>query len=654
MILQDQVLDVAIQGNFTTTSFGIAGNAKSYDVLSKKIYRKKVQAVIREISCNAQDAHTDADQDAQFRVHLPTGLEPWFAVRDYGFGLSEQQVREIFCIYFCSTKTNSNKAIGCLGLGSKSPFAISDSFTVTSWFNGKKTVYSCYKDAKKEPQIAELTSEDSDEPTGIEVKLTVNGRSEEFKKEAIRVFQYFDKQPIINSREVVDAIVERQKYQIVHPEFSVNRHYGKLMAVMGNVAYNIPTDDDNDKNEENYDYDAEHKFEDVPRIQGFLRFEIGELDFDPGREELSLDARTVAIVNAKMELFRNEIQALVEKEIEQQPTFYKKCVAYEQLNAGALGDLIRLKDKYKLPESTTKFTKYEKSRHRKAVSKSEETEFAIDDDNQVFFHEPRFEARIRQYLKGRGEGTVILLTAEQITEMQIDLDIMKKLEDVIPKLDRAARGSRAVNIKTFVWNGETSGTSDSRTERASSWDSVTVDLADTSEEKVYVELNNWKIENTVYWCRSTNEIAWMNAQCRKYGVEVPQVYGLKTAVLDTKGFKSGNWIKLEDYIRREITAHAPKIVYTYNGYGADIVTAVANVIQSQELLSLVDILKLVKQTESTVSFFEKFGISIPADNTADTIEADFFKSHPMLQFMSASQIRGNSQLVRDYVSKCHP
>ena len=189
MILQDEILDVAVNGNFPTTGFGIAGNAKSYNVLSKKIYTNKVQAVIREVSCNAHDAHVAADQDAQFKVHLPTTLESWFAVRDYGTGLTEQEVREIFCIYFCSTKTASNKAIGCLGLGSKSPFAVADSFTVTSWINGQKTVYSCYKDAKKSPQIARLTQEDSDEPTGIEVKMTVNGRSEEFKREAIRVFQ---------------------------------------------------------------------------------------------------------------------------------------------------------------------------------------------------------------------------------------------------------------------------------------------------------------------------------------------------------------------------------------------------------------------------------------------------------------------------------
>ncbi len=550
MILQDQVLDVQVQGDFPTTGFGIAGNAKSYEVLSKKIYNNKVQAVIREVCCNAYDAHVEADQDAQFKVHLPTTLESWFSVRDFGTGLTEQEVREIFCIYFCSTKTASNKTIGCLGLGSKSPFAVADSFTVTSWINGQKTVYSCYKDAKKSPQIALLTQEESDDPTGIEIKMTVQYRSSEFAEEAIRVFQYFDAQPAINVKSVVEAIEEAQKqYDIVHPDFSVSRESGDLMAVMGNVAYKIP----------------EHRDLRVPNIKGFIRFDLGDLEFEPGREELDLDERTLGNLKAKIDLFKEEIQRLAIAQIEAQPTFYKKCVEFDKLNSGAVGDLVKFKvgNQYTLPEATTTLVVYDKVKHRKAVSKSEVTEFMIKEDNRIFFMEPRFEARIRAWLKDLGEGTVVLLTATQITEMQIDLDVVERLDAVVPKLDKAARGPRAANFKTFVWNGDISYSRSNRNERAGNWDSVTVNVADTTEEKVYVELNNWKIEGVPAWLESTDHIRNMTNQSRRYGVEVPQVYGLKTSILDTKAFKQGNWIKLEDYLRREIVAYAPQKVYQY-------------------------------------------------------------------------------------------
>lgn len=650
MILQDEILDVAVNGNFPTTGFGIAGNAKSYNVLSKKIYTNKVQAVIREVSCNAHDAHVAADQDAQFKVHLPTTLESWFAVRDYGTGLTEQEVREIFCIYFCSTKTASNKAIGCLGLGSKSPFAVADSFTVTSWINGQKTVYSCYKDAKKSPQIARLTQEDSDEPTGIEVKMTVNGRSEEFKREAIRVFQYFDVQPHINVQEVVQEVARlRSSYEIVHPQFSVSKHYGKLLAVMGNVAYKIPTDDDDDKNEDSYDYDSTVKFENIPNIQGFLRFELGELDFDPGREELSMDERTVQMVNDKIALFREELKPLVIAEIETQPTLYKKCVAYEKLNSGALGDLVKLRNVYKLPEATTKFIVYEKNSHRSTVSKSEETEFSIEEDNRIFLKEPRFETRIRQWLKSLGEGRVILLTQEQIDELKIDADAIEVLDAVVPKLEKAARGSAAVTVKTFVWNGSTSRRQAKRGERAQNWDGVTVDIADTTEEKVYVELNSWTMEHTSGWLGSTRDIRDMSEQCRKHGVEIPQVYGLKTAILKTKGFEKGNWIKLQDYMKREMISHAPKKVYSYSGENKALFRALAEVVQVDAVDALNTLISDIHKANYNVEFWTKFGITLDFDLSADTMEQEIFKSFPMLRFVSDYDIRKNPTTIKEYV-----
>ena len=79
-------------------------------------------------------------QDTPFEVHLPTILEPYFSVRDYGTGLTDQEIESIYTTYFESTKTNSNEYIGALGLGSKSPFSYTDNFTVTSVKNGSKSI----------------------------------------------------------------------------------------------------------------------------------------------------------------------------------------------------------------------------------------------------------------------------------------------------------------------------------------------------------------------------------------------------------------------------------------------------------------------------------------------------------------------------------
>ena len=48
MILNEEKKDVAVAGNFKTSSFKIAASAKAFDILSSNIYTHKVRAVIRE------------------------------------------------------------------------------------------------------------------------------------------------------------------------------------------------------------------------------------------------------------------------------------------------------------------------------------------------------------------------------------------------------------------------------------------------------------------------------------------------------------------------------------------------------------------------------------------------------------------------------
>ena len=124
-----------------------SNSAKAFSILSSGLYANKIRAIIRELSTNAYDSHVAAGcADRPFEVHLPTSLEPWFSVRDYGVGLSHQQVVNIYTTYFESTKTGSNDFVGALGLGSKSPFSYTENFGVTAVQNGHMGVYTALID----------------------------------------------------------------------------------------------------------------------------------------------------------------------------------------------------------------------------------------------------------------------------------------------------------------------------------------------------------------------------------------------------------------------------------------------------------------------------------------------------------------------------
>jgi len=113
--------------------FTIQANAKMFRILSSGLYSNKEKAIIREVSCNAYDANIDAGNgDIPIEVHLPNVLEPYFSIKDSGTGLTPEQMTDIYTQYGNSTKTDDNRMIGALGLGSKSPFSYIDSFTVIS------------------------------------------------------------------------------------------------------------------------------------------------------------------------------------------------------------------------------------------------------------------------------------------------------------------------------------------------------------------------------------------------------------------------------------------------------------------------------------------------------------------------------------------
>ena len=85
-----------------------------------------------------------------------------------------------------------------MGLGSCSAYALVDSFLVTSFHEGTKATYSCYKDENGVPQIALLAESQTDE-VGLSIQVDISqSKIAEFEREAVEVYQYFDKLPSVN------------------------------------------------------------------------------------------------------------------------------------------------------------------------------------------------------------------------------------------------------------------------------------------------------------------------------------------------------------------------------------------------------------------------------------------------------------------------
>ena len=182
-------------------NFRIESSAKAYEVLASNLYSDKVSAVIRELSCNAADAHAEAGiHEVPFEVDLPIGDNGtnYFRVRDFGSGLNAEQIEDVFTVFFSSTKVGSKAYTGAFGLGCKSPFAIADNFFVNSYINGKKYYYHCHR-KNGIPAISFMKEEPTIQKTGLEIIVpSNNAKNSEWLEKATSIFEHFKTRPKIN------------------------------------------------------------------------------------------------------------------------------------------------------------------------------------------------------------------------------------------------------------------------------------------------------------------------------------------------------------------------------------------------------------------------------------------------------------------------
>jgi len=297
MIINSAPSNEAILSNVSAVGeFRIRNSAKAFNILSSGLYANKIRAIIRELSTNAVDSHIDAGNDkTPFDIHLPNSLEPWFSIRDYGTGLTHEQVTNIYTTYFESTKTDSNAFIGALGLGSKSPFSYTDNFTVTAIKNGHRGIYSAFINEQGVPSIALMMEEESTDPSGVEVKFSVNDRYDfdKFKSEARTVYTYFKLRPVVSGSSGFQFVDLKYSDKDIVPGVHSTGGNNRSIAIMGNIAYpiDIPSSDTNIG-----------EYRNMLNCGLEMHFDIGELDFQASREGLSYIPETVVAIRKKLEV----------------------------------------------------------------------------------------------------------------------------------------------------------------------------------------------------------------------------------------------------------------------------------------------------------------------------------------------------------------
>lgn len=286
--------------------FGISlGNsAHLMTILRDTLYSDKILAVLREYGANAWDSHrTSGKRDLPIEVTIPTPLEPTLVIRDFGAGISHEDAFEVFTQYGASTKRNDDNSVGMLGIGSKSGFAYSDSFTVTSWHGGMKRVYTAVLDASDKGLFNLMHQEPCGGETGVMIQIAVKSEDiPDFEHTAKKLFRHFNPRPKINVElpELNKGRTVLQHGYIYNNSESVDGVTG-WTAVMGCVPYRINLAQVRDVGEF------------LNKLSGVLYFDIGAVQINASREELKYSDDTKKALTAK---FTDIVDEFVMKTLE--------------------------------------------------------------------------------------------------------------------------------------------------------------------------------------------------------------------------------------------------------------------------------------------------------------------------------------------------
>lgn len=538
-----------------------------FGILRGSLYSDKPLAVIREYSCNAQDAHVEAGcPEKPIQVKMPNHFDPVLKIRDFGPGMSHDDVMKVYNAYGKSTKRGTNEQIGMLGIGSKSAFCYGESFSITSYFNGMARLYEAYIDESEKGIVALISETKTDEPNGIEIAVKVKTSDiTRFEETAKKFFKTFEPKPeILGNQRLSDYLAGiNDEILLEGTGWKVKSTKGmgwgysdsKMYVRMGNIVYPFDIAHLDAYN------DAEKWVRPMSYSELFINVGIGDVKFSASREQLEYNDRTLAFVKQRVREIYAELRKQVEKEISVAPNLWtaRKLLKLRKDSIGHIewkpcykGVVL---DSYSVPSDDVKalgITVY-KQNYRGHYKDGYAVESWSDPIVYLFKTDEVKESQFTQKAKyhystltnpnSQSERYILKGTSAQIKKV-LDHKEFKGANFVdlstitLPKRKASAQANlrKARNlgkVSLFKWSGGTAFP------YSDNWEPTEVKKSDNI---VYVEIDKFV---PIYTCNST-KLHWIKDAVREYkylsGKDL-EVYGVRKGSDVPK-----NWVSLKSFI----------------------------------------------------------------------------------------------------------
>lgn len=313
MLLPEQDIHTETSQTIKDYFFGIKDQSIIFDILRTKIYEDPIIAIVREISCNARDAHREVNNDptnpttseTPIEIILPNDFDKYFTVIDHGPGISESRMSEIFTQYAASTKRNDNSQTGGYGLGCKTPFSYSDIFIVTTVVDGRENIYQAYIDESKLGKVILTSSEVSDKPNGTKISIPVKKVDvEKFTDAVFSIMRHWEPRPIVDCK-IDKSFIEINKLVETPGDWFVSDKYSyghNLLVLLDGIPYHV---------------NCNEIIKPAHNNQTYIIANTGDISVSASRDTLTYDKKTIDFFNNKVaqinclipDIINNKIQS---------------------------------------------------------------------------------------------------------------------------------------------------------------------------------------------------------------------------------------------------------------------------------------------------------------------------------------------------------
>ena len=570
MIITDKTNPVLKSGIGKESHFNIKDEnvAHIFSILRNQLYSDKIGAIIREYVTNAIDAHIEANVDRPISVTIPTVFSNEFIVRDYGKGLSPQEIVEIFASYGASTKRQSNSFTGMLGIGSKSAFAYTKSFTVKSRYNGTETIYTAFIDESNIGTIAPIHSQPTEE-TGLSIHVTI--QRDDFKQLHSSVeefFKYIDYRPeFLGSATFIPKpkyIIEGSYWKFIENQRNYWRREQDVYFVMGNVTYSTTVKILSTQLQIDLDW-----LERVNESILIVDVPIGKIKPSASRESLEFNEITKKYLFSTLYDLKLELGKIIRERFEKSTTDYEKhCTAYDLVNKfGALvpspiKNWVLSFDGYFVGSTEEPFKIKEISKSfcylldKSSVSAMPNTEFILHDATQKITH---IQPRVLEYFESLPSNIKSLVVLKFNTPEQKD---KFKNHPSFKDADFVDAGTLSFkNVAKTVLKSEDAKIYEFRKNHSLNIESWKATHDTMPSDALYIEISSFKPKRYKENICINNAITFLRSA---FGIKIPIIFGVKTA--DLKKTVQPTWIELKDYLNQQINdwkKNNPELVRDY-------------------------------------------------------------------------------------------